>query len=71
MGYENNLDLTGITFVPGSLPVVAASDQGDMITIDGRIIDGPNAGQSLNTTRSWIGYWVSFGAFYPNIEIFE
>ena len=71
VAYENNLGLTEVTYVSDSLPVVAASAQGDMITIDGRIVEGPNAGQSLVTTRSWIGYWISFGAFYPGIEIFE
>ncbi len=71
VAYENNLGLTGVTSVPNSLPVIAQSSDGNMITMDGQIIEGPLAGQSLSSTKSWIGYWMSFGSFYPGIGIYE
>ena len=71
VAYENNLGLTEVTSVENSLPIVAQSQDGNMITLDGRIIEGPLSGQSLLPTKSWIGYWMSFGAFYPGIEIYQ
>jgi len=71
VAYENNLDLTEVTSVENSLPIVAQSQDGNMITLDGRIVQGPLSGQSLLPTKSWIGYWMSFGSFYPGIEIFR
>ena len=36
----------------------------------GYIISGPNMGERLKPTNAYIGYWFSWPAFYPDIEIF-
>lgn len=37
----------------------------------GNSISGPNMGESLVPTKSFIGMWFSWASFYPNPEIFE
>ncbi len=45
--------------------------EGNKWNIFGEAINGPRIGQKLVPTTSFIGYWFSWGAFYPAPEIFE
>jgi len=38
--------------------------------IFGHAIAGPNAGEKLTPTTSFMGYWFSWASFYPNPEIY-
>lgn len=57
-----------------NLPIIAQSDNGQLLSLSGDIIDGSGttSGQEkLDQPVSFIGYWFSFGAFYPDIQIYE
>ncbi len=60
-----------IEYVANALPVIAEDDNGNRIQMNGEITRGPLSGTRLSPTRSFIGYWLSFGAFYEEIEIYE
>ncbi|MFQ5448036.1 MAG: DUF3179 domain-containing (seleno)protein, partial [Saprospiraceae bacterium] len=51
-------------------PVVMTDNEGNEWNIFGEAVSGPRAGSALTPTESFIGYWFSWGAFYPNAEIF-
>ena len=44
--------------------------KGNLYNIFGEVIEGPDSGSSLIPTRSFIGYWFSWAAFYPEVEIY-
>ncbi len=44
---------------------------GTVYNVFGQAISGPGKGKRLKATNSFIAYWFSIGAFYPNPEIFE
>lgn len=46
-------------------------NEGTEWNVFGEAISGPGIGQKLNPTKSFIAYWFSIGAFYPDAEIFE
>lgn len=46
-------------------------NEGSEWNVFGEAISGPRTGQTLETTESFIAYWFSIGAIYPNAEIFE
>ncbi|WP_109831363.1 DUF3179 domain-containing protein [Reichenbachiella versicolor] len=43
---------------------------GNTYDIFGKAVSGPNTGEKLEPTESFIGYWFSWPAFYPNTEIY-
>ncbi|MGZ2369443.1 DUF3179 domain-containing (seleno)protein [Ancylomarina sp. YFZ004] len=59
------------TVVQDSLPIVMKDDKGAYWDIFGKAIDGPDAGKQLSSPASFIGYWFSWGAFYPGLEIYD
>ncbi len=71
VAYNNSLGLQDIEMLNGELPHIAKDADGNMIGLDGRIMEGPMAGSALEAINSFIGYWFSFGAFYPGIEIYS
>jgi len=46
-------------------------NEGTIWNVFGEAISGPGQGDKLKSTPSFIAYWFSIGAFYPNTEIFE
>ncbi|RLD24180.1 MAG: hypothetical protein DRI71_03325 [Bacteroidetes bacterium] len=63
----------------GSTPVFTAVDKNEVVLEDdlgnewdvfGYAVSGPAKGQRLKTTESFIGYWFSWGTFYPDLEIY-
>lgn len=64
VSFKNN-DNTNWSISSNTHPIIATDDNGRSLSIDGSISDG----SQLSATNSFIGYWFSFGAFYPNIEL--
>ena len=61
-----------ITFMPlqARYPHLMKDSLGNYYDFFGEILQGPNAGYKLKAVPSFIGYWFSWGAFYPGIEIY-
>lgn len=48
-----------------------SDERGNEYDAFGYVVNGPAQGDRLKPTRSYIGYWFSWAAFYPSIEIFQ
>ena len=64
---------TVLTFsaVQQQYPIVMTDNEGNMWDVFGKAVSGPREGSKLNTARSFMGYWFSFAAFYPLVQIYE
>lgn len=64
-------DGTELSFeaVQENLPLVLIDNEGTGWDVFGRGISGPRTGEQLNTVPQMMGYWFSFAAFYPDIEL--
>jgi hypothetical protein len=51
------------------LPALLDDDAGNTWDVFGRAIAGPREGQKLFPVPQMMGYWFSFAAFYPDIEL--
>lgn len=67
---DNKEDLS-LAPVNNELPVVMKDEQGNRYSIFGRVISGPDEGNRLEPTTSYMGYWFAWAAFYPNVEIYN
>ena len=56
--------------VQGQYPVVMTDSEGNLWDINGRAVSGPRKNASLGVSPSFIGYWFSFAAFYPDLSIY-
>lgn len=56
--------------VQGQYPVVMTDGEGNMWDVSGRAVAGPRKDARLSTIPSFIGYWFSFAAFYPDLTIY-
>jgi len=65
---ETNL---GFKPVQDALPVIMEDETGSRWNVFGEAVTGPNKGKKLKKTRSMIGFWFVWGAFYPNPAIYE
>ncbi len=63
--------LNNLQFVSDQLPIVASDEDGNVINMGGKIIEGPNQGQSLVPLNSFMGYFFAFGTFYEDMEVYE
>ncbi len=54
-----------------ALPAVMKDNKGNVYNLFGEVIDGPDMGFRLEATRSFIAFWFAWGAFYPNISIYQ
>ena len=63
--------LNNLTIDLTELPVIAKDADGNELDITGKVVNGPLAGLQLEQPTAFMGYWFSFGAFYPGIEIYE
>ncbi len=58
--------------VNGDISEGIAEDQnGNIYDAFGFVVSGPDVGKRLKITKSYLGYWFSWPAFYPNIEIYN
>ena len=62
---------SAITGTAASTNVVMEDDEGNQYDIFGRVVSGPRSGEELTTANGFIGYWFSWIAFYPDVEIFQ
>ena len=72
VSFYREYDGTHLNFSPviNELPVIMKDDSGNKWDIFGYATEGPAKGNRLSPTQSLIGYWFSFGTFYPGIEIY-
>ncbi|MEM6697053.1 MAG: DUF3179 domain-containing protein [Bacteroidota bacterium] len=59
------------TALDGDGEAVATDNEGNEWNVFGEAISGSRKGEKLFPTRSYIGYFFSWGAFYPQLEIYE
>jgi len=74
VAYKSTLeDGTALTFdaIQEEGAIVAVDNEGTKWSVFGEAASGPRAGEQLLPTDSYIGYFFSWGAFYPNAEIVE
>ena len=45
-------------------------DEGNMWNVFGTAVSGPRSGAQLENARSFMAYWFSIVAFYPNVIIY-
>ncbi|MEX2594820.1 MAG: DUF3179 domain-containing protein [Anditalea sp.] len=57
--------------VQNSLPIILQDNEGNEWDIFGKAINGPRAGEKLKATNAFIGFWFSWPAFYPDVEIYN
>ncbi len=72
VSYKRVLDGTELQFVSSDKnpPVIMEDTEGNQWDIFGYAVEGPRKGQQLTPTKSLMGYWFSFGTFYPGIQIY-
>ena len=59
------------TTIQDALPAVLLDGEGNRWDIFGEAIAGPRKGERLIPTVSYIGYWFSWGTFFPDAKIFN
>lgn len=65
------LNFTATDFTQGSQSAILKDSEGNSWNIFGEAVSGPRQGETLKRVSSFIGYWFSWGAFYPAVEIFN
>ena len=73
VAYKRTLDGQELQFTAlqnASDDAVMEDQEGNRYNVFGEAVAGPRKGQRLNATRSFIGYWFSWGTFYPEPEIY-
>jgi len=51
--------------------IIMQDAQGNKWNVFGEAVSGPRTGERLIQTESFMGYWFSFGGFFPDAEIFN
>lgn len=71
VAYERTFNNQKLEFtaLENQLPIVMQDNLGNKWDIFGVAVEGPNAGQELKATTSYIAYWFAWAAFYPNTAI--
>lgn len=59
-----------LSAVQGQYPVVMSDDEGNMWDVSGLAVSGPRKDARLGMLPSFMGYWFSFAAFYPDLSIY-
>jgi hypothetical protein len=59
------------TLVEDSFPAELLDQFGNKWDIFGKALEGSRSGETLNYIQSLIGYWFTFGSFFPEPEIYE
>lgn len=62
--------LGDLSFSLEELPIIGTDSNGNQLDISGKVVAGPLAGTQLEQPDAFIGYWFSFGSFYPGIDIY-
>lgn len=67
----NNDDNLEFEVIADDLPAIMNDNEGNVYDLVGNVIAGPAIGSQLKQTDSFIGYWFSWGTFYPGIELHD
>ena len=59
----------GLSLIPNAFPKVLKDKNGATYDFLGGVIDDPGTASPLRLPTQFMGYWFSWGAFYPGIEI--
>ncbi len=72
IAFENDLGLNNLEFSFSNGPIIASSNDGTIqLDIYGNISGGTFDGQRLTHANAFTGYWLAFGSFFPDVEIYE
>lgn len=63
--------LLDLTLVSTAGTEVLTDQEGNVWNVLGTAISGPRTGQQLAAPTAMIGYWFSWGTFYPGLDIFS
>lgn len=56
--------------IPNGLPQLMQDNKGNIYNLAGVIMEGSEVDKRLEQPMAFMGYWFSWGAFYPNIDIY-
>ncbi len=70
VAFENEEEVE-FTPVQGELPIIMEDGQGNRYDLFGEVLEGHARGTRLIIPTQFIGYWFSWGAFYPDLELVE
>lgn len=72
LAFNRELSGTVLNFqiIQDELPAIMIDDEGTTWDVFGNAMSGPRAGQKLESITQFMGYWFSWGAFYPNIDVY-
>lgn len=56
--------------IQNELPAILRDNEGTTWDVFGRAVSGPRTGQKLEPVTQMMGYWFSWAAFYPGLEIY-
>lgn len=65
VAFEHPEQNAGFSLISNQLPLIMQDENGNEYDIFGEVINGPDQGLRLIVPESYIGYWFSFGTFYP------
>lgn len=73
VAFEQSLTDTTRSFTPvqDDLPIVMEDEQGNRYNVFGEVVKGPQEGEQLTHANSYIGYWFSWAAFFPDVKIHQ
>ena len=57
--------------VQDQYPVVMIDQEGNRWDVFGAAVSGPRTGVQMEHARSFMGYWFSFAAFFPDVTIYS
>ena len=57
--------------VPNALPIIMKDEFENQYDLLGRVVNGPDVGSQLILPTQFIGYWFSWGTFYPGLELIQ
>ena len=70
-GLDDQTSLLNFEYAYNGSETLFIDNEGTEWNIFGEAISGPGTGNKLNSKTSFMGYWFSIGAFYPNTEIYS
>ena len=68
---DNETSLLNFEYAYNGSETFFKDNQGTEWNIFGEAISGPGIGSKLNAKTSFMAYWFSIGAFYPNAVIYS
>ncbi len=72
VSFRSNFQNKSLEFeaIQGELPLIMKDNEGNKWDITGTAVEGPAKGQKLISMQAYMGYWFSWGTFFPGAEIY-